>query len=76
MQAMHTLNAIHRDIKPANILITQGNVYKLGLYMSLIYILFFSADFNISRVLNGDDGKASTTLGTMFVCVINELLHL
>lgn len=47
LKALHDLNVMHRDIKSANILISGKGAAKL-------------ADFNVSKVVSGQDGLLRT----------------
>ena len=53
LKALHDLNVMHRDIKSANILIGSSGASKL-------------ADFNVSKVVNGQDGLLRTQTGTPY----------
>lgn len=53
LRALHGLNIMHRDIKCANILINANNQCKL-------------ADFNVSKVVNAQEGFVRTQTGTPY----------
>ena len=53
LKALHDLNIMHRDIKCANILISQNDQCKL-------------ADFNVSKVVNAQEGFVRTQTGTPY----------
>ena len=53
LKALHSLNIMHRDIKCANILINANNQCKL-------------ADFNVSKVVNAQEGFVRTQTGTPY----------
>jgi len=53
LKALHELNIMHRDVKCANILISQNNQCKL-------------ADFNVSKVVNSQEGFVRTQTGTPY----------
>lgn len=53
LKALHDLNIMHRDIKCANILISSNDQYKL-------------ADFNVSKVVNSQEGFVRTQTGTPY----------
>ncbi|EOD08053.1 hypothetical protein EMIHUDRAFT_460010 [Emiliania huxleyi CCMP1516] len=53
LRAMHALSILHRDLKAANVFLTSRNLIKVG-------------DFGISKILERNDGLASTTIGTPY----------
>ncbi len=53
LQCLHQKGIIHRDIKPSNILIYEGGFAKIS-------------DFGVSKMTNGDDILAKTSVGTPY----------
>lgn len=53
LRAMHSRSILHRDLKAANVFLTSRNLIKVG-------------DFGISKMLEKNDGLASTTIGTPY----------
>jgi NIMA (never in mitosis gene a)-related kinase len=53
LRAMHARSILHRDLKAANVFLTSRNLIKVG-------------DFGISKMLEKNDGLASTTIGTPY----------